>query len=120
MAFRFEKLEIWKDALIYSRNIYKILKNFPKEELFVLVDQLKRSAGSVPANIAEGAGSISKKEFLHHLDIAIKSLYETVSHLQLAKNLEYISERQRGELYNEAERLVKKMQNFRHYLLNRP
>lgn len=120
MAFRFEKLEIWSEAMLYTKHVYVISKLFPKEELFALVDQLKRSVSSIPANIAEGSGSSSKKEFLHHLDIAIKSLYETVSHLYLAKELGYISEKQRNELYLESEKLVKKIQNFRHYLINKP
>lgn len=120
MAFiRFEKLEIWKDSVIYSKHIYKIVKEFPKEELFALTDQLKRSTSSIPANIAEGSGSSSKKEFLHHIDIAIKSLYERVSHLYLAFKLKYISENQRHDFYTEAEILVKKIQNFRLYLINK-
>lgn len=98
MAFRFEKLEIWSDSIKYTKEIYKIIKNFPREELFALTDQLKRSASSIPANIAEGSGSSSAKEFLHFLDISGKSLYETVSHLYLAKELNYITER-RGKFY---------------------
>src|SRR5260221_6608382 len=116
MAFRFEKLEIWLDSVEYAKEVYKTVKLFPKEELFALTDQLKRSASSISANIAEGSGSSSTKEFLHFLDIAGKSLYETVSHLYLAKELKYITEEQRGNLYLDAEILVKRIQSFKTYL----
>ncbi|MDO8583400.1 MAG: four helix bundle protein [bacterium] len=116
MAFRFEKLDVWIDSIEYSRQIYKITKNFPRDETFALADQLKRPASSIPANIAEGSGSSSKKEFSHYLDIASKSLYETVSHLYLAKQQNYILEKDRFRLYNDAELLIKKIQSFRKWL----
>lgn len=116
MAFRFETLDIWKDALSYTKKIYLLTNKFPREELFALVDQLKRSANSVAANIAEGSGSVSKKDFSHYLDIAIKSAYETVSHIYLAKELGYVSDETRQELYKEVEKLVKKIQAFKLYL----
>lgn len=116
MAFRFEQLEIWKEANNYASTIYQITKNFPREELFSLTDQLKRSASSISANIAEGSGSDSKKDFRHYLDISIKSIYETVSHLNLAKDQGYISEKQRSELYLQAEVLTKRVQAFKKWL----
>lgn len=116
MAFRFEKLEVWKEANQYANRIYQITKLFPRDELFALTDQLKRAASSIPANIAEGSGSSSKKDFCHYLDIAIKSIYETVSHLYLAQDQKYISEDQRNILYKEAELLAKKIQMLKRWL----
>ncbi|HLD01616.1 MAG TPA: four helix bundle protein [Patescibacteria group bacterium] len=118
MAFRFEQLEIWHDANQYVDTIYKTVKTFPKDEMFALTDQLRRSASSIAANIAEGSGSTSKKDFMHYLDIAIKSIYETVSHLYLAKTQNYISEEQRIKLYTNAEILTKKIQAFKGWLRN--
>lgn len=115
--FRFEGLEIWKSAIIYTNHIYLVTKLFPREELFSLVDQLRRSASSIPANIAEGSGSSSKKDFCHYLDIAIKSTYETVSHIQLAKELGYITETQRNDLYKEADQLARKIRAFKKSLI---
>lgn len=69
--FRFEELEIWKSLIVYTKNIYLLTNTFPKQELFSLVDQLRRSSSSIAANIAEGSGSSSKKDFGHYLDIAI-------------------------------------------------
>jgi four helix bundle protein len=116
MAFRFENLDIWKDSNKFVDKIYKVSKTFPREELFSLTDQLKRSASSVSANIAEGSGSSSKKDFSHYLDISIKSIFETISHLYLAKQQNYISDKIRQELYDEAEVLVKKIQSFKKWL----
>jgi four helix bundle protein len=116
MAFRFEQLTIWSDANNYISKIYDITKTFPRDELFSLTDQLRRSSTSISANIAEGSGSSSKKDFIHYLDIAIKSAYETVSHLYLAKNQQYITEETRINLYTEAEILVKKIQTFKKWL----
>jgi four helix bundle protein len=116
MAFRFENLNIWKDSNNFVDKVYKICKEFPREELFSLTDQLKRSASSIAANIAEGSGSSSKKDFSHYLDISIKSTYETISHLYLAKQQNYISDKTRQDLYDEAEVLVKKIQAFKKWL----
>ncbi len=116
MAFRFEELEIWKASNNYIKDIYLITKKFPKEEAFALISQLKRAAGSVSANIAEGSGSSSKKDFSHYLDISIKSIFETVSHLYLAKEQKYITERDRICLYEQAEILVKRINSFKKWL----
>lgn len=113
MAFRFEKLNIWQNANKYAHDIYEITKNFPKEELFSLSDQLKRAANSVGANIAEGSGSSSGKDFIHFLNIAIKSIYETVSFLFRAEQEGYLSERERIDIYGRAEILIKQVQSFK-------
>lgn len=115
--FRFEELEIWKEAILYTNHIYSITKTFPREEIFSLVDQLRRAATSAPANIAEGSGSSSKKDFCHYLEIAIKSVYETVSHLQIAKEQGYITEEERLSLYREADILARKIRAFRSWLV---
>lgn len=117
--FRFEKLEIWKSANDYARSIYVITNSFPKDERYSLTDQLRRSATSIAANIAEGSGSTSDKDFSHYLDIALKSTYETVSHLYFASSQMYITEEKRIELYLQAEILVKKIQSFKLWLKNK-
>lgn len=114
--FKFEQLEIWVEAKNYAGKIYKISKDFPRDEMYGLTDQLRRSAVSISANIAEGSGGNSKKDFSHFLDIAIKSLYETVSHLYIAKDQEYISEKVRMELYLEAEILIKRIKSFQSWI----
>lgn len=63
----YKNLEIWQLAKSLTKDIYLITKTFPKEELFGITNQIKRSCVSVPANIAEGSGRNSPKEFLHFL-----------------------------------------------------
>ncbi|MBP6882058.1 MAG: four helix bundle protein [Candidatus Levybacteria bacterium] len=114
--FRFESLEIWHSSRDYAGKIYNLTKGFPKTEIYGISDQLRRSAGSIPANIAEGSGSPSKKDFSHFLDIAQKSLYETVSHLYIAKDQNYINEDQRQRIYDSAEQLMRQIKKFQYTL----
>jgi len=117
MSFRFEQLQIWQAAILFVNTIYTITRTFPSEERFSLTDQLRRSASSISANIAEGSGSSSKKDFMHYLDIAIKSTYETVSHLVIAKEQSYLPETSYKKLYSEAELLSKMIRAFKASLL---
>lgn len=87
-----EKLEIWKDSIILVTNIYKLTKEFPSEERYGLTDQIRRAMISVPANIAEGSGRGTKKEFRQFLLISRGSLQEVNTLLLIAKNLSYLSE----------------------------
>ncbi|MCZ4221812.1 four helix bundle protein [Pedobacter rhodius] len=86
------KLEIWKKAHNLTLSIYLLSKQFPKEELFVLTSQIRRSASSVPTNIVEGQARQYFKEFKQFLFIAKGSLAEKHYHLYLAKSLSYLSE----------------------------
>ena len=88
----FRDLEIWKKAHRLTLNVYKASEDFPKIEQYRLVDQLCRSASSVPANIAEGKGRNSQREFIQFLSIARGSVEETKYHLLLAKDLGYLEE----------------------------
>jgi len=88
----FKDLKVWKEAHKLTLEIYAISKTFPSEERYRLIDQLCRSASSVPANIAEGKGRDSHKDFLRFLIIARGSLEETKYHLLLAKDLGYLPE----------------------------
>src|SRR5690625_6766593 len=70
--------------------MYQITKDFPKEESYGLTSQIKRSAVSVPSNIAEGAARNSNKEYIHFLYIALGSLMELDTQLLISYNLQYI------------------------------
>jgi len=88
----FQDLDVWKKSHELTLDIYRLTSEFPKDEKYRLGDQLRRSASSIPANIAEGKGRSSQKEFLRFLDIARGSVEETKYHLLLAKDLSYIPE----------------------------
>jgi four helix bundle protein len=87
-----KKLKAWQLAMDIAEDIYKISGRFPSEERFGLVSQMRRSAVSVPSNVAEGAGRNTKKEFANFLHIAQGSLSELDTQLELAKRLEYVDE----------------------------
>lgn len=90
MEFYFEKLTVWQEAMQLVKAIYKVTRAFPREERFGLVDQLRRAAVSIPANIAEGKGRYHQKEFLQFLYMARGSLYETVTLIKAAADLSYL------------------------------
>lgn len=71
---------------------YKITRKFPKEELFGMTSQIRRSAASIPANIAEGHGREHTREFLNHLSIGRGSLNELETHLQLCQRIGLLTE----------------------------
>lgn len=95
-------LDIWKRSHILTLKIYKITKNFPKEEMFRLSSQMRRSASSIPTNIAEGCGRNTNPQFAHFLQISTGSCSEIQYQLILSKELSYISEEVFNELNSEA------------------
>lgn len=86
----FRQLRVWEDAHQLTLEIYKITKDFPKEELFALTNQLRRASSSIPSNIAEGCGRGSNKDYAHFLQIAMGSAFEIDYQLLLAKDLNYL------------------------------
>jgi four helix bundle protein len=103
----FSSLDVWKISFDYAINIYNFASKLPAEEKYALVSQLKRSASSIPANIAEGRGRNGDKEFKRFLYIARGSLEENKSHLLLAKELDYINNNDFLKIKNQAEEVGK-------------
>jgi four helix bundle protein len=85
-------LEVWKRSIKLVTNVYKETRNFPKEEVYGLTSQIRRSAVSIPSNIAEGAARRSKTEFRQFLYIALGSASELETQFIIAKELFYIEE----------------------------
>jgi four helix bundle protein len=90
----YKELIVWQKAMDLVLEVYKISKNFPKDELYSLTNQIRRAVVSVPSNIAEGWGRNSRAEYLHFISIAKGSLAETETQLILACRLQYIDELQ--------------------------
>jgi four helix bundle protein len=84
-------LEVWKLSIELVLKIYKELDNFPASELYSLSSQLKRSAISVPSNIAEGAARNSNAEFIRFLNITLGSLAELETQIIIAEKLQYMN-----------------------------
>jgi four helix bundle protein len=85
-----EKLEVWKTAVEFVVEIYKQTESFPKEERFGLTSQIRRASVSIVANIAEGAGRDSSREFAYFLSNAQDSASELASELVIARRLSYL------------------------------
>lgn len=96
----YKELNVWKKSHQFVIEIYKNIISFPKEETFNLVNQLKRASGSIPANIAEGCGRYTQKDFASFLQNALGSAHEVEYLLLLSKDLKFISSDQ-YELLNE-------------------
>ena len=92
MLYSFEKLMAWQESRSLVKNIYILLKKFPKYEQFALCDQIRRASVSVPSNIAEGNTKNSSKERIHFIEIAYGSLMEVYCQLILSKDLDYIND----------------------------
>ena len=113
---RFEDLECWKEARKFVRLIYKLTKKEMFKKDFELVGQLRRSAISSMANIAEGFHRNSNKDFMKFLDYARTSVAESVSHCYAALDQNYIDEKEMDEVNQQADVLWKKINNFIAYL----
>jgi len=88
--------------------IYQFTKTFPREEFYGLVSQIRRCAVSVPGNIAEGYGRRSTDDYLRFLQIAISSLYEIQTQIEIALNLRYLTNDKFQSLY-ESTREIERM-----------
>jgi four helix bundle protein len=84
-------LEIWKEGINLVTKIYKLTKNFPKEELYGLTSQMRRAAVSYPSNLAEGAARDSISEYIRYIYISLGSLSELETQLIISRNLGFPS-----------------------------
>ena len=100
--FTFFDLRVYQEAKELVKSVYILLDKFPKYETYALGDQLRRAVTSVPSNIAEGSGRLSIKEKIHFIEIAYGSLTETLCQLDIANDLNYITDE---EFANEKERI---------------
>jgi len=91
-TYSFEKIEVWQLPRSFRKDIYQLALKFPKEETFGLISQIKRSASSIGACLAEGSGKITMKDKAHYTNMAYTTTLETLNHLIAAMDLDYISE----------------------------
>jgi four helix bundle protein len=83
----YRDLRVWQDAMALAEACYRLTRQFPRDELFGLTSQIRRAAGSVPANIAEGHGRENTGSFVQHLRISQGSLKELETHILLAERV---------------------------------
>ena len=108
-----ESLQVWQRALAFAENVYKlVLPSLPVEENWGLASQLRRSASSIPANIAEGYGRDYYQDSVRFCYIARGSLEENFSHLTLACNLGYVANDKYVPLLAEIQELQRMLNGY--------
>jgi four helix bundle protein len=91
-------LVVWKKSMALVTAVYAATRGFPRDESYGLTNQIRRAAVSVPSNIAEGKGRISKREYLQFLSTSRGSLLELECQLEIAHNLGYLDDSTFGPL----------------------
>ena len=111
--FKFEKLEVWHEAIKFSDLVYRMTQSFPVDERYGLTQQMRCSAISIAANLAEGSSRGSSADFARFVEIAYGSLMETVSHAAIAQRQGFLAEQQYRDLYEQAESIGRMTTNLR-------
>ena len=96
----YRDLIAWQKGMELAREIYRISRDFPKDEIFGLVSQMRRAAVSIPSNIAEGHQKLSRKEYQYFLGNARASLAEIETQVLIAKDLDYLREIEMNPILN--------------------
>lgn len=102
-----QNLKIWQMSFDLAKEVYAVSKTLPKEEKYEMGSQIRRCSSSIPANIAEGAGRNSDKEFLHFLAIANGSCLELETFVLLAYEVEYIDEKTKTSIIDKNNQIMK-------------
>jgi four helix bundle protein len=113
----FKELKIWQKSRLLTTKIFKLTMDFPKEEKYGLINQMRRSAVSIASNIAKGSGRNSDKEFCRFLDIALGSAYELETQIIISSDLNYLREIDNNDLLNDIEEIQKMTYVFRKTLI---
>ena len=100
MIKRYQDLIVWQRAMQMVKEVYGITSSFPTDEKFGLVSQLRRAAVSVPSNIAEGQGRLTKGEFKQFLGYARGSVFEVETQILLSVDLNFIEQNKMNQLMN--------------------
>ncbi|MCF8130178.1 MAG: four helix bundle protein [Deltaproteobacteria bacterium] len=112
----FRELKVWLKSHQFVLEVYRLTKDFPPEERFGLTSQIRRSAASIPANIAEGCGKEGNLDVSRFLNIAVGSASETEYHLLLAHDLGFIEKNAYEKYDREINEIKRMLYSFIQYL----
>ena len=101
----YRDLFVWQKSMKLVTEVYAVTKFFPTEELYALTGQLRRCAISIPSNIAEGYGRNSTGDYKRFLQIAVGSIFELQTQIEIAANLKYLASESFGALSNSAKEI---------------
>jgi four helix bundle protein len=108
----FRELIVWQKSMDYVTEIYKISKSFPVEENFGLTSQMRRCSISIPSNISEGYGRDGLNDYIRFLNIAISSLFELQTQIEIAFNLKYIKKKEFDILFSSSREIERMLSSF--------
>ena len=114
----FEDLKVWEKSHEFVLEVYKITQQFPGEEKFGMTSQIRRSAVSVAANIAEGSKRQHLNEYIQMLYIAQGSLSETKYYLLLARDLKYLNDEVYQQIFSQSQEIAKMLSGLINSLKN--
>ncbi|NCC68954.1 MAG: four helix bundle protein [Clostridia bacterium] len=103
---------VWQKSVQFVTDIYRITAKFPETEIYGLISQMRRCAVSVPSNIAEGYGRKTPADFLRFLQIAMGSLFELQTQMEVALNLRYIDRKQSESLYEKSREIERMLSSL--------
>jgi len=106
---RHEDLDVWKKSIEIVTDIYQITNDFPASELYGLTSQIRRSAVSIPSNIAEGCARFSDKDTIKFISVSVGSVAELQTQLIIANNLGYT---------NKTDKYISELENIKKMLIN--
>ncbi|SDS02494.1 four helix bundle protein [Gramella sp. MAR_2010_147] len=109
-----KELDVWKKSIELVETIYKISAEFPASEIYGLTNQIRRASVSISSNIAEGAGRNSDKELLYFLNVALGSLAEVETQVEIALRLNFISTA--DSIFKQITEVRKLIIGFRNYI----
>lgn len=107
-----EKMEVWQTGVELTEKVYKITKKFPESERYGIVDQMKRSALSIPSNIAEGKGRNTSKEFINALHCSKGYLCELETQCIIAWKVGYLNDKNMKVLRNMCDEMEKQLNDL--------
>jgi len=111
----YKDLDAWKNAMELVKEVYRVTRKYPKQEMYALTSQTNRAVVSVPSNIAEELGRQYKKDTLQFLHISRGSLYELETLLNIAVMLEIITEEEFGKVITVLEKTLQILNGFINY-----
>jgi four helix bundle protein len=115
--FNFEKLEVWQEAIHFADSVYSLTRQFPDEERFGLINQMRRAAVSISSNIAEGSSRSSRVDFARFIEMATGSLFEVISQATISRRRGFLSETAFNDLYSTCEKQSKMLSGLRRSLI---
>ncbi|HMC01589.1 MAG TPA: four helix bundle protein [Flavobacteriaceae bacterium] len=116
--YSFENLEVWKEAIELVKLVYKITNDFPSEEKFGLVSQLRRASVSIASNLAEGTSRKTNKDKAHFTTISFSSAMEVLNQLIISKELDFISEDNYSSIRDKIEKITNMLNALRNSQIN--